>query len=213
MHEAIGRGEHQARVGLGEFSTSKEYIGLGAIEKLQGEITILDGNVITTTVGKSNKAIPFKSQSEIQATMLAIDKVKHWREIKIKKDMNQKEFERWLSKQIEIAKLEKKKSFMFKVEGGLLNLRSHVINGSCPVHAKMKKVDIPSSKKPYEKVYERKSGIAVGIYAPNSSGDLTHPGTNIHSHVVLKNEKNEYITSHIETSGVAEGSVIYLPQI
>lgn len=213
MHEVIGRQEHQARVSLKEFSRSKDYIGLGAIEKLQGEITIVDGNIIATTVSNSGTAIPFETKGEIKATMLFAQKVTSWRKIKIEKDMNGKKFEEWLTQQIKIANLHNKKKFMFKVEGEFLNIRTHVINGVCPVHARKNKVDIPDSKKPYEKTFKRKSGSLIGVYAPNSTGKITHPATNIHAHFVFKNEKNKYITGHIETNDFAKGSLLYLPKI
>lgn len=212
MHEAIGKQQHHSRVGLKKFRASKNYLGLGAIEKLQGEITILDGNVITTVVSKSGEAIPLNKQEEIQATILIAEKTQNWRKVRVEKDLNNSEFETWLSEQVYLAKLNRK-SVMFKVKGEFINLHTHVINGACPVHAKRSGKSLPNNKKPFKKTFNRKNGVLVGVYAPNSTGGLTHPGTNIHGHFVSKNDHNEYITGHIETSGVAKNSIVYLPYL
>ncbi len=213
MHAAIGRQQHQGRVSLNNFTNSKDYIGIGAIEKLEGEVTIINGDVIATIVNESGEAVPLETQKKTQATMLIATKVKSWKEIKVDKDMSKQDFEIWLSEKVENETPQSKKSLMFKVKGDFINLHTHVINGACPVHAHLNKIPLPPHKKPYKKFLNRQKGLMVGIFAPNSTGRLTHPGTNIHTHIVFKNLNGKNITGHIESSGIAKGSILYLPKV
>lgn len=50
MHEASGQQQHEGRVALQELVRREHFFGVAAVEGLEGEATILDGNVILTTV-------------------------------------------------------------------------------------------------------------------------------------------------------------------
>jgi hypothetical protein len=50
MHETIGMQNHQGRVMLGEFIDRPNFYGVGALEKLQADITIIESKAIVTSV-------------------------------------------------------------------------------------------------------------------------------------------------------------------
>jgi hypothetical protein len=66
---------------------------------------------------------------------------------------------------------------VFTVEGDFSRVRLHVINGACPMHARLKKITLSKEQRPFEAELERVSGTLVGVYAKDAVGKLTHPAT------------------------------------
>ena len=106
------------------------------------------------------------------------------------------------------------KPFVFTIEGEFRQLRLHVINGACPVHARIHQTKIPQGKQPYEREFTRLRGRLVGIYADNAVGELTHPAMKTHLHVVFVDETTgKQLTGHIESTGVFSGATLKLPRL
>jgi hypothetical protein len=104
------------------------------------------------------------------------------------------------------------KPFMFVVEGEFKDVRLHVINGACPIHARMKKHGIEKRKEPFELEVKTANGTLVGVYAADSAGKLTHPTTRTHTHLIYIDEKTgEHLTGHIEQVGLAKDAILKLP--
>ena len=56
-------------------------------------------------------------------------------------------------------------------------------------------------------------GTVVGVYAENSVGNLTHPGTSMHSHLVFTDPSSGLkVTGHLERLGLRSGSQLRLPK-
>jgi alpha-acetolactate decarboxylase len=214
MHEAIGQNKSQGRVSLKKLVDKENYIGIGAIEHLNGEITIFDGEAIITEVEKSGKLKSMNGDVQTKkATMFVGAQVQEWIQVEAPKSMNKVEFEQWIAKEATLKGLKIDKAFMFKAKGKLTNARMHVMNGACPLHARMNKIVLPKNERPYEGKYKTIDAMVVGVYATDAVGKLTHPDTRIHPHIVYSDRKGVQRTGHLEDFGISSGTILYLPKM
>ena len=99
------------------------------------------------------------------------------------------------------------------VEGDFGDARIHVINGACPVHARIKNTTVSKDKQPYEASLASVAGRLVGVYAKDAVGDLTQPATSVHAHLVFRDEESgDLLTAHTEQIGLRAGAVLSFPE-
>ncbi len=187
------------------------FYGVGALEGLQGEITILDSAAIVTGVARDGLPEP-KEMTDVGATMLAGKSVETWAETTLEREVEVQEFDKTIEAMAATLDIDTAKPFVFLVEGELTDVRLHVINGACPIRARMKKENIDEDKLPFELETKTLKGTLLGVYAADSVGKLTHPATSAHVHLVYTDDKTgNHITGHIEQVGLAKGAVLKLP--
>lgn len=81
------------------------------------------------------------------------------------------------------------------------------------MHARLNKLELPPEQKPYEGEYSTLRGRLVGIYAENSVGNLTHPATSIHSHLVFTDPRTGLkVTGHVERLSLSPETELRLPK-
>jgi hypothetical protein len=103
--------------------------------------------------------------------------------------------------------------FVFLVEGAFRDVRLHVIHGACPLHARRNGVELAAGEQPFAGEWDRLEGTLVGVYAENAAGEITHPGTRTHSHLVFTDERTgKRITGHLERVGIEAGAVLRIPR-
>jgi len=89
MHEAIGEQQHQGRVQLNTLVERPHFFAVGALDKLEGEITILDNNVTVTRVDAARQLESGKGSAlENQATLLIGAYVPSWAEHKVAENVH-----------------------------------------------------------------------------------------------------------------------------
>jgi alpha-acetolactate decarboxylase len=102
---------------------------------------------------------------------------------------------------------------VFTVEGDFSHLRLHVINGACPLHARLRKIELPEENQPVEVEKEQVRGTLVGVFAKDAVGNITHPATSTHMHLVFQDEQSgKTVTGHVERIGLLKGAVLRLPK-
>ncbi len=219
MHEAIGQQQHQGRVLLQEIVKTPGFFGVGALERLEGEITIVGGKITITGVDAKGELQPWEAKSpdrsagDQQATMLVGSYVKSWTEHPLEQAVEADNLDRFIGQTAEKAGLDSSQPFMFTLQGELTDLRFHVINGACPMHARLKKRELPENLRPYEGELGKISATLVGVFAKDAVGNLTHPGTSTHMHVLMTDPASgKVITGHVEQVGVRAGAVLRFPK-
>jgi hypothetical protein len=213
MHEAIGQQRHEGRVRPGELVERPHFFAVAALAGLQGEVTIFDGAVTVTTVDQRGQARPAQGAAgEMQATLLAGAYVDRWQSQTVPKDVAAEAFDDYIAELAAKAGLNLDEPFVFTVEGEFTDVRLHVINGACPVHARMKKIQLPPELRPFEREMAGVRGKVVGVFAKDAVGDLTHPATSTHVHLLYKDpDTGKLVTAHLEQLGMKQGSVVRLP--
>jgi alpha-acetolactate decarboxylase len=214
MHEAIGQQQHQGRVQLKTLVDQSHFYGVAALAKLEGEATIVDGKVTVTRVDANGQLQPAESgQLDESATLLVGAYVPSWTEHKSAKSVTPLEFDKYLAEVAGKAGLDTSKPFVFTVEGEFSKVSVHVINGACPMHARLRKIKLPKEKQPFEADLEKVSGTIVGIFAKDAVGDITHPDSSTHMHLVFRDAATgKMVTGHVEQVGLSEGAILRLPK-
>jgi alpha-acetolactate decarboxylase len=214
MHEAIGQQQHQGRVQLKNLVEQPHFYGVGALAALEGEATIFDGKVTVTRVDAKGQLEPTESaQLDESATLLVGAYVPSWTEHTTAKSVPPDEFDKYLADAATRAGLNTSEPFVFTVEGEFSKVTLHVINGACPLHARLKKIGIPKEMQPFEAELKKVRGRVVGVFAKDAVGNITHPATSTHMHLVFHDAKTgKMVTGHIEQLGFQEGAVVRLPK-
>ena len=78
MREVIGMQKHHGRIALVEATSQSHLYAVGALEGLTGEVTVLDGAVVATTVNEEHQLQPVEVNAELQATLLVGNHVAAW---------------------------------------------------------------------------------------------------------------------------------------
>lgn len=215
MHEAIGQQQHQGRVQLSQLIERPHFYGVAALAKLEGEVTLVDGKVTVTRVDAEGQLAPGeKAADDASATLLVGAYVPSWNEQKVAKSVSPDEFDEYIANAATRAGLNASEPFVFVIEGEFSKLSFHVINGACPLHARLKKINLPEGQRPFEAELEKVKGTIVGVFAKDAVGNITHPATSTHMHLVFNDDQSgKRVTGHVEQIGLLEGAVLRLPDV
>jgi alpha-acetolactate decarboxylase len=193
-------------VGLKMAIQKQNSYAVGAIQKGDGEITVLNGKIYLDYgkdgMGNSIHTIP----PHEKAVLLVTSNVYQWQSVNIKTSLPKKKlFKAILSKAKERG-LDIKKPFPFLLEGRFKSLQIHVINGKNPKfkgHGGKEKM----FKMAQETKRHQRSTI-VGFYSANNQGVYTHPGESWHLHAVI-----EDIGAHVDNIHSAMNVTLKLPVV
>jgi alpha-acetolactate decarboxylase len=214
MHEAIGQRHHQGRVELMKLVEQPHFYGVAALARLEGEATILDGKITVTRVDDKGQLETDESTPlDCSATLLIGAYVPSWTEHTIAASVDPDELDQFLADTASKAGVRTERPFVFTLEGEFSKVRLHVINGACPLHARLKKIELPKEQQPVEVELERIQGTLVGVFAKDAVGDITHPATSTHMHLVFRDGKSgKSVTGHVEQIGLQKGAIVRLPK-
>ncbi len=213
MHEVIGQRRHEGRVALSEIARDEHVYAVGALAGLRGEITIADSVVTVSSVGPDGSIQPH-DDPDSEAALLVGQSVPRWQTIAVAEDVSHDAFDEWITRSVAEAGLAHEAPLVFAIAGEFSGVHLHVINGACPVHARIKNLTIDPANEPYVLDSERVLGTVVGVFAPDAVGKLTHPATSTHSHLVfIDATSGERVTGHLERVGVFAGSTLLLPML
>jgi alpha-acetolactate decarboxylase len=201
MHEVLGEGKTQGRVALADALHWPGATGVGALESLEGEVTIFDGHA-WVAMGSPDAL----TEKDRMAAFLTVAYVPSWRSIPIEAPIRFADFDQIIAEQARQAGLDTARPIPFRIRGRL-SVSAHVVQGKCP-HAQ----DETDSASPHRIAFQENDaeGIIVGFYADNSEGVLTHHGTKTHAHVLFFDGHPR--TGHVDSVTVAPGSIIQFPK-
>jgi len=212
MREAVGAQQHQGRVQLAQLVERPHFFGVAALEGLAGEVTIHESRITATGVNTDGQLGPV-DVSDAEATLLVGAYIPSWTDHVVARDIGPGEVDQYLADVASRAGVDVSRAFVFTADGEFSPVRLHVIHGACPMHARLMKTELPPEQRPFEADLDRVRGTMVGVFAIDAVGDITHPATMIHAHLVFEDrETGKPVTGHIEQIGLVEGAVIRLPQ-
>lgn len=197
MREVLREGHSEGRVLLAGIA-GPHTIGVGAMENLLGEITILDGRVLIAEAG-ANACSLREARSGDRAALLVLAEVPAWQESSLPACASYEELEGLIARRLTELGHDLSQPVPVKVHGKATLLGVHVIAGNCPIAN-------PDGPAPW-----RWSGAAgevdlVGVFVTGSAGELTHHTHQSHLHAVAGQ-----VSGHLEEIGLSE-AVLYLPQ-
>ena len=201
LHEVLRQGQHQGRVVVGAAAVPHA-VGLGALAGLGGEVVIFEGQMYTGRV-ESDRVVSDRGTERDEAAFLAVAKVPEWVELRIARSLVLDNLALLLEEIASENALATYDTFPFVIEGELLNLKSHVIDGNCPIAN-------PDGPEPARQTAGRAQGRLVGFYTTLPPGTLTHHGSPLHIHVVLAGKKP--LVAHVDDVTITAGSKLLVPK-
>lgn len=204
MRAVLRDGDDRARVALVDLARDDIH-ALGALAGLAGEITIVDGEVWITRGHPERPTTTRGPAGDAAATLLFACEVRAWREIPVEQDVPAAELDAFIERCAARAGLDPTRPFPFQVEGRLTELALHVVADECPLRARARGAPTDA----FELRTDALDGRLFGIFAPDSAGVVCHAGARNHVHALL--ETPAVLTGHVESCGLAAGSVLRLP--
>ena len=203
MHQ----GEWQRRVDLAPMANQAGLYGLGAIEGLDGEVTIWDGELwVSRPDGSGGFETTKNSSDDLGATLLVTSTVDGWSDIPIEGSLSWTEIDAFVEAQASAAGLDTSHPFPFLLEVSPGRLDWHVIDGS----------RIPSDSHGHEahvstavrgELSNRPVEI-LGFFSKNHRGVFTHHISDTHLHVV---DRAEEVTGHVDHLDIANVGLLRIP--
>lgn len=206
-HEGVGQTE--ARVGLAEVAGPR-VIAVGALAGLEGEITILDGEVwIARPDGDGVRISGPSPSSGDQATLLTVASVTGWGRVALAmvEPATGAELEALIEQAARDRGVDTTRPFPFVIDGVAERLEIHVINGVCPYAADPANFDAEPWRWSAD---EPLNARIVGMYAAEAAGVLTHYGTSMHVHALIESD-GRMLTGHIDGLTLKPGASLQLP--
>lgn len=205
MHGEVMDGQ----VRLSEVTDKPHVFGIGASDKLQGEILIADSVAWMVKVQEGDRIETRQSDSpKDSAAFLAISQVTEWTETSVDQDVSAEEFDDFIQKTISQAGLDELETVPFVIEGRFPNVELHVLHGQCPF-AEVK-VEIEGAGPPYRTMLNDVQGLLVGFYSDTGAGRITHHWTRTHVHALV-GPSVKRVAGHVDAVALKAGTIIRLP--
>lgn len=214
-------GDTAAQVELAKLDQSAGTWGVGALAGLKGEIIQIDGKLLVSLGTDLDGKVQSPSATDA-AVLWASGKVVHWKQIQVPSNMSQAEFEKFVSEQASINKVDLTQPFVFRVTGGYSHLIWHVLTGEKSDHKgdgygghthagghghggghANKRSDMRVFRNPTA------TGQLVGVYSGETlEGVVSHPGERFHVHYI---DDAETVSGHVDQYNVQTGATLWLP--
>lgn len=210
MRAVMREGRTESRISVADAVAKPHAIGVGALEGLAGEITIVDGDVWVSRVAETDLRITGPDPVDgDQASLLTLAYVAQWKTITIETTTEGRDLESLIEQTALAHGIDTTEPFPFVIEGKSAHMDIHVINGYCPIATDPATVGAQpwrwSSPQPIDVVI-------VGFFARDAAGVMTHHGTAVHAHAVLSLE-DKTITGHIDQLSVTRGMTLRVPAV
>jgi alpha-acetolactate decarboxylase len=204
MHGEIMDG----RVRLSEVTEDSHIVGIGAPDKLKGEILIADSVAWVANVRDGSHIETRRSSPADSAVFLAIAQVPRWTEVSVDRDVSAGGFDDFIQTTLRQAGLDKSETVPFVIDGHFSSLKLHVLNGRCPFADV--KTEIEGAGPPHRTTLTDVRGLLVGFYAEKGAGRITHHWTRTHVHALV-GTGDDRMAGHVDEVALKAGATMRLP--
>ena len=196
MREVMREGSVEPRVRLAELPIGRGSVGVGAVEGLDGEITIVDGDVHVTHARGSLPA-RIADAVNVRATLLTFANPRWSSPRSAEADLDESHLERLAAPVGSFVAID--------ATGEVIALQLHIARGACP-HG----VTTPDTQPWLWSAPAGTQARLAGFYAPGRAGTLTHHGTSFHLHAVVTLPDGEIVAGHVDSFRLAPGARVAL---
>lgn len=210
MRDVLRDGHSEARLALTDAAARPNAVAVGALEGLRGEITILDGDVwVSRPAGPRLQVTGPEPVAGDQATLLTLATVGRWQTVSLNLDdvCEGAALETVIEQTARRHGLDTKRPFPFVIDGTVVQIAIHVINGFCPMATDPASVDAEPWRWTSD---DPTAATIVGFYAADSAGVMTHHGTSVHAHALLELD-GRMTTGHVDQFSVSPGATLRIP--
>jgi acetolactate decarboxylase len=199
-------GDTHGHVDLEQLSELDSLYGLGPLEKVSGEVTILDSKPFVARV-QEDGSLEVENSFNNRACFLVYSQVPRWQRISLPEDIiDEKTLERELPALVAEYGIDPDAPFPFLLKGQPDRVVFHVLNKTD------QETHTPElHEKAKVKYVVEDTGIEViGFHSHNHRGIFTPGNSSIHLH--LKSE-DESLSGHVDTLTFPQGLALYLPVV
>lgn len=177
MSEVLREGHSEGRVDL-SVAAEPGVVGVGALEGLMGEVTVVDGQVMLAVPGPGESIGLRPPAPGERATLLILAKVSIWERIPLPDCANYAALEDAIAAALAERGHDPSTPVPVRVSGRAHSLQFHVLNGACPYAQ-------PDGPPPRRYSSADAKVELVGFYAEGSGGELTHHDHRSHLHAIV----------------------------
>jgi len=202
LRDVMREGETFRRVRLSQAARPGTW-GVGALEELAGEVTVLDGVVSIAEVRDGALHVRSATSREF-ATLLVLADAEGWAEREVVA-ARAPDVDVVLDAALRALGFDpQSKPVAIRLEGEFDALDLHVIAGNCPIAN-------PDGAAPWRWSGAGARGTLVGVFAPGRAGDLTHHTHPFHLHALVTTPEGRTISGHVDEVAFAEGVRLLAP--
>jgi acetolactate decarboxylase len=202
MKNVMKKGELFATINLDSLSNKTHLYGMGPVEYLTGEITVLDGRSFKSTI-QSNGEMKVEETFEVKAPFFGYTQIEKWEERQIPDSVHTiQQLENFLNASTRDRLL----PYFFKLKGEVDFAKIHVVN-----LPKGSKVSSPEEAHVGQAVFSIKDKDAeiIGFFSTEHQTIFTHHSTFVHMHLITDDLLQ---MGHVdELNIVSQGVKLFLP--
>lgn len=205
MHE----GRTEAAVKLADVIPGPHAWGLGALESLHGEATVLDDIVWLARPAMDGSAAVVradlaKADAEVGAALFIVAKVEAWDETAVRETVPWGRLDAFLATELVARGLPLDAPVALRIEGPVALLKWHVVDGSKlepgAGHAEHARTAVSG-------VLEQANARLVGFHSTAHQGVFTHAGSHSHFHVVIAEPP---LSGHVDAMVLQPGARLFI---
>lgn len=211
LHAIMHEGQVQGAVRLSDVVPGPHAWGLGALEGLRGEVTVMDDVAwlaLPLPEGRADvrRADLAGGDHEQQAALLVVASVAQWSELPVESDVPAEGLDGFLGEQLRAHGFPLTEPTPVRIEGPVALIRWHVVDGSKlqpgATHADHARTAVAGQLTNTE-------AKLVGFFSEGHQGVFTHAGSASHFHVVARADTP--VSGHVDRLALARGSRLFLP--
>jgi alpha-acetolactate decarboxylase len=203
MKNVMWKGELAGTINLDTIKNKNGLYGLGPVEYLTGELSIIDGKSYVSTV-LTDSTMVVEETYQVKAPFLVYANQINWDAKNLPSDIKTiKELEEFIDKKTSNFK----RPFVFKLKGQVSNAEIHIQN--LPQGTK---VSSPEEAHQGQTNYTLKNSEVeiVGFFSTEHKGVFTHHSSNVHMHLITTDRKK---MGHLDDVLFGNGNMkYYLPK-
>ncbi len=206
LKNIMHKGDLSAPLELNSLKDIKHLYAIGAVEKLKGEILILDGVPFISSY--ENNELTMKRTFNKKATLIVYASVDKWVSFKIPEHINS--YATLENHILQVAKahgIDTYTPFPFLIEGIAKSIKWHIINWpeNDTEHTHQKHMQAGLNGQIHKQAVE-----LLGFYSNAHHGIFTHHSTNMHLHVKTKDNN---LAAHVDALELGKKMILKLPNI
>lgn len=203
MHQMMMSGDISGKLFLNQIKSQNLY-GIGPLEKLKGEITVVNGKPYVSTVSLAGKPVVQKNW-ESSAVFFVYADSKEWVESEVNHPVESKRMlNKLIAEALDSYSIDHEKKVLFKIHANARSLKYHILN------LDKQESNFHKSHRFSKKVYDIKSSPVeiVGFWSPQKMmGIFTHRGDRTHLHFISSDEKH---SGHVDSLKLDSGAKIFI---
>lgn len=209
LFKMMHQGDRSRKAELEPLKGQANLYGLGAMEGLNGEVSIWNGQVWISQPAEEGEIQSHQAPTASDgATLLVTATVPKWHTRSLPQAIDDSTLESLLLEEAKALGISTEEAFPFTLEGKSQGLQWHVMDGrKIPEDAHGHEAHIKTA---IQGTLTETAVQIIGFYSPKHHGVFTHHDANVHAHVI-STEAN--ITGHVDKLGMSAGAKLSLPKM